>query len=273
MPPVKATGVAARSSPKSDRASVRTCSTSSSTAREMIAFARRSPASATLLTTGASEAKTAGVACAAHAMSSRGSFTCAAVSTAPTSAVSGSRPSAAAVTTLNARRPIHAPLPSSPQIGPQPPQRAVAPEGPRPKAAEPVPLMRSTPGPSPNASSSAIVKSGRMRTSSASSSPTRASSRVSRSASRPAPATPTASILGSTSDMPDDANASFSAAAMTCAEWRAPPGRTALPGPTASPSCDPLSSAMMTRVLEPPPSTPATMKLMPMPEQRSAWDA
>ena len=67
-----------------------------------------------------------GVACAAHAISSCGSFTCAAVSTAPMSAVSGSRPSAAAVTTLSARRPIHAPLPSSPQTGPQPPQRATS---------------------------------------------------------------------------------------------------------------------------------------------------
>ena len=76
------------------------------------------------------------------------------------SAVSGSRPSAAAVTTLSARRPIHAPLPSSPQTGPQPPQRAVVPDGPRPNATEPVPLMSSTPGPSPNASSSAIAEVG-----------------------------------------------------------------------------------------------------------------
>ena len=79
---------------------------------------------------------------------------------APVSAVSGSRPSAAAVTTLSARRPIHAPLPSSPHTGPQPPQRAVVPVGPRPNATEPVPLMSSTPGPSPNASSSAMLKSG-----------------------------------------------------------------------------------------------------------------
>ena len=87
------------------------------------------------------------------------SFTCAAVRIAPVSAVSGSRPSAAAVTTDSARRPIHAPLPSSPHTGPQPPQRAVAPAGPRPNATEPVPLIRSTPGPSPKASSSAMLKS------------------------------------------------------------------------------------------------------------------
>ena len=48
-------------------------------------------------TTGASVASCAGVALAAHAMRSDVSFTCAAVRIAPVSAVSGSRPSAAAV--------------------------------------------------------------------------------------------------------------------------------------------------------------------------------
>jgi hypothetical protein len=47
------------------------------------------------------------------------------------------------VTTLNALRPIHAPLPSSPKNGPQPPHRANVPVGPRPNATEPVPAISS----------------------------------------------------------------------------------------------------------------------------------
>src|SRR3954452_6097315 len=103
------------------------------------------------MTTGASEASDAGGADAAHEISSGSSFTCAVVRIAPVSAVSGSRPSLAAATTDSALRPIQAPLPSSPKTGPQPPHRAVAPDGPRPKAIDPVPLMSRTPDPSPKA--------------------------------------------------------------------------------------------------------------------------
>src|SRR4029453_19165298 len=128
---------------------------SSSTASVSRAFARRSPDSATLITTGANVASLLGDAAAAHAMSSDTSLTSAAVRTAPVRPVSGSRPSNAAVTTLSAFRPIHAPLPSSPKYGPHPPQRANVPVGPRPNATDPVPAINSTPAPSPTAPSTA----------------------------------------------------------------------------------------------------------------------
>ena len=82
-PPASATGQAARSSPKSDRARVRTWSTSSSQASVTSAPARASPLSATRATTGASAANCAGVAAAAHPMSWSGSFTSHAVRIAP----------------------------------------------------------------------------------------------------------------------------------------------------------------------------------------------
>jgi len=82
------------------------------------ALARRSPDSAHCITAGTSEARPAAPASAAHRIGRARLQTCAAVRTAPTRAVSGSRPSADAVTTLKARRPIQVPPPSSPHTGP-----------------------------------------------------------------------------------------------------------------------------------------------------------
>ena len=125
------------------------------------AFARRSPASATLDHDRRERREVGGRGLRRPRDELRGSFTCAAVSTAPMSAVSGSRPSAAAVTTLSARRPIHCAAALVAEHGPQPPQRAIVPDGPRPNATEPGAARSSrTPGPSPNASSSAIDEVG-----------------------------------------------------------------------------------------------------------------
>ena len=178
------------------------------------------------------------------------------------SAVSGSRPSAAAVTTDSARRPIHAPLPSSPQTGPQPPQRAVAARRPAAKRDRAGAADEQHAGPSPNASSSAMLKSEWITSSAARSRLTSACQSSCRSVSRPAPATPTQSTRGVTCVISHDASASRTTSAITLAECSAWPGRTALPGPTVSAIVRPCSSATMACVFDPPPSIPITMNVM-----------
>ena len=163
---------------------------------------------------------------------------------------------------LNALRPIQAPLPSSPMLSPHPPQRPKAPVWERPKHDEPVPLTSRMPGPSPKASTSATVASGSTITWSATSRRTSASRTACRSGSRPAPASPAQSTRGTSPDRSHEASASVTVCAIISAAGVVCPGRAALPPPVAVATSWPCSSATMTLVLVPPPSTPTIRKLM-----------
>src|SRR6476619_7327492 len=61
---------------------------------------------------------------------------------------------------------------------------------------------------------------------------------------------------------PASASACLTSAAITPADSSACPGRMAERPPTASASSHPVSSATMTRVFEPPPSTPTRMSVI-----------